>query len=90
MLPALRNPNTIGGILMDDILDFYVCDNCSNKNFNLVYNFCLRFHGVNFSDDLIYDKIIEERYQCTKCQKTFTKKEVEEGLSKIRRERKKR
>ena len=72
---------------MGDILDFYVCEECSNKNFNRVYRFCLRFHGVNFSDDLIYDKIIEERYQCTKCQKTVTKKEIEEGLSKLRRKR---
>ena len=74
--------------MMNDILDFFVCDGCANKDFNPVYNFCLRFHGVNFSDDLIYDKIEEERYQCTKCQKTFTKNQVEEGLAKLRRKRK--
>jgi transposase-like protein len=75
-------------MLMDDILDFFVCDACSNKDFNLVYNFCLRFHGVNFSDDLIYDKIVQERYQCTACKKTFTKNEIEEGLSGLRKKRK--
>ena len=87
---ALGDPSHLRGILMDEILDFFVCDACSNKDFNLVYNFCLRFHGVNFSDDLIYDKIVEERYQCTACKKTFTQKEVEEALAKIRRERKRR
>ena len=74
---------------MDDILDFFVCDSCSNKDFNRLYNFYLRFHGVNFSDELIYDKMVEERYQCTKCRKTFTKKEIEEGLSQLRKKRKK-
>jgi len=73
---------------MDDILDFFVCDVCANKNFKLVYNFGLRFHGVNFSDDLIYDEIVEERYECTECKKTFTKKEVEEALTRLRRKRK--
>ncbi|MFO7598354.1 MAG: hypothetical protein R6X27_00920 [Candidatus Desulfacyla sp.] len=85
---TLRGPSISGGIQMDDILDFFVCDACSNKDFNLIYNFCLRFHGVNFSDDLIYDKIIEERYQCTSCKKTFTKKQVEEALSMLRKKRK--
>lgn len=77
-----------GGILMDDILDFFVCDSCSNKDFSRLYNFYLRFHGVNFSDELIYDDMVEERYQCTKCQKNFTKKEIEEGLSELRKKRK--
>jgi len=72
---------------MDDILDFFVCDACSNKDFSIVYNFSLRFHGVNFSDDLIYDKIVEERYQCTACKKTFSQKEVADALSRLREER---
>ncbi len=75
---------------MGEIQDFFLCDACNNKDFNLVYNFSLRFHTVNFSDDLIYDKLIDERYQCTKCKKTFTKKEIEEGLSELKRRRKKR
>lgn len=74
---------------MDDILDYFMCDNCSNKDFKLVYNFCLRFHGVNFSDDLIYDKIIEEKYECTQCKKTFSKADIEKGLSTLRSKRKK-
>lgn len=87
MPPALCESRILGGSLMEEILDFFVCDACANKDFKLVYNFCLRFHGVNFSDDLIYDKIVEERYQCTECKKTYTKKEVEEALARIRRER---
>ncbi|MFP3910666.1 MAG: hypothetical protein ACLFUT_01190 [Desulfobacteraceae bacterium] len=74
---------------MGDILDYFLCDNCSNKDFKLVYNFCLRFHGVNFSDDLIYDKIIEEKYECTQCKKTFFKRDIEKGLSVLRSKRKK-
>ncbi len=75
---------------MDSIQDFFVCDNCENKDFKRVYNFSLLFHGVNFSDELIYDKIIDERYQCTKCNKTFTKKQIEEGLVKLKRKHKNR
>ena len=73
---------------MDNIIDYFVCDVCSNKDFTLVYNFALHFHGVNFSDDLIYDRIVEERYQCTQCKKTFSKKEVEEALATLRKKRK--
>lgn len=74
---------------MDFIQDFFVCDNCENKDFKLVYNFSLLFHGVNFADELIYDKIINEQYQCTKCSKTFTKQQIEEGLAQLKRKHKK-
>ena len=73
---------------MDDILDFFVCDSCSNKDFSPLYNFCLRFHGVNFSDDLIYDKLTEAKYQCAHCSKTFTIDEIEECLANFKRKRK--
>lgn len=74
------------GITMEEnIQDYFVCDSCAGKDFKLVYNFSLRFHGVNFSDELIYDKLIEEIYQCTRCQKTFTKAEIEEGLARIKK-----
>jgi hypothetical protein len=74
---------------MGEIRDYFVCDNCQSKNFSLVYTFSVRFHGVNFSDDLIYDKIIEELYQCTNCERVFTKKQVETALIELRKARKK-
>jgi len=73
---------------MDDTQDYFLCDSCENRDFKLIYRFSLRFHGVNFSDDLIYDKLIDEMYQCTKCQKTFTKTQIEEGLAELKRLRK--
>jgi hypothetical protein len=75
---------------MGDILDYFLCDNCDGKDFKLVYNFCLRFHGVNFSDDLIYDKTVGERFQCTTCEKKFSREEIESGLSRLRKTRIKR
>ena len=48
----------------------------------------MQFHGVNFSDDLIYDRIIDERYQCTKCQKIFSVMEIEENLASYKKKRK--
>ncbi len=70
---------------MDQIQHFFLCKNCDNKNFHLVYNFSLRLHGVNFSDKGIYDELTEELYQCTKCKMTYTKKNLEEGLSIIKK-----
>ena len=73
---------------MDEVQDFFLCDSCGCKDFKLVYRFSLRFHGVNFSDDLIYDRLVEERYQCTNCQKTFTKKQIDDGLAELKKIRK--
>ena len=69
---------------MDAFQDYFICDECKNRDFKIVCNFSLRFHGVNFSDDLIYDKLTNEMYQCTKCQKTFSKKEIEDALTIIK------
>ena len=70
---------------MDYVHEYFVCDACENKDFKRIYNFSLRFHTINFSDDLIYDRLIDEIYQCTKCRKTFTKNHVEQGLANIRK-----
>jgi hypothetical protein len=43
---------------------------------------------VNFSEDLIYDKLTEELYQCTKCNKTFTRDQVDGALNDIKQRRK--
>ena len=72
-------------VRMAEILDYLLCDSCANKDFKIIYNFCLRFHGVNFSDDLIYDEVTEKIYQCTKCHKTFKKKYIEDGLAKLKK-----
>ena len=73
---------------MDEIQDYFLCDSCASKDFKRIYNFSLRFHGVNFSDDLIYDQMTDELYQCADCKKTYTKKQIEEGLAEIKRRRK--
>jgi hypothetical protein len=75
--------------MSNNFRDYFVCDNCANKAFKCVYNFSLRFHKVNFSEELIYDRLIDETYQCTKCYKTFTKEQIEEGLSELKKKRKK-
>jgi len=61
---------------MDDTKEYLVCDNCKNKNFIRIYNFALRSKKVNFSDEVISDQVSEELYQCTNCQKTFTKQQI--------------
>lgn len=73
---------------MEFIQDYFQCENCKNKDFKRIYNFSLRFHRCNFSDDLIYDKLCDEIYQCTQCQKTYKMSQIEEGLLKIKKMRK--
>ena len=73
---------------MEIFQNYFLCDSCQNKDFNLIYNFKICFHGVNFSEDLIYDKLTEELYQCTKCKKTFTRDQVDGALNEIKKRRK--
>ncbi|MBW1769325.1 MAG: hypothetical protein JRJ65_20055 [Deltaproteobacteria bacterium] len=74
---------------MECIQKHVLCDECGNKDFTLLYNFSLRFHNINFSDELIYDRLVDEIYRCTECGKTFTKDEVEERLVAIKKKYKK-
>ncbi len=64
---------------------YFCCDECKNKDFRPVYNFSLHFHSVNFSDDLIYDKTVDALYQCTKCLKTFSRREIEDKLAELKK-----
>ena len=72
---------------METIQDFFICDRCGAKDFTLVYSFSLRFHGVNFSDDLIYDRVTEEFYQCVKCHTRYASEEIERGLMEYKKKR---
>ena len=73
---------------MELFQDYFLCDKCKNRDFRLIYNFSLRFHKVNFSEELIYDRVVDELYQCTECGRTFTNEEIQDGLSQFKRARK--
>ncbi len=72
---------------MEIIQEYFLCDDCQNKDFKLIYNFKIKFHGVNFSEDLIYDKLTDELFQCTKCKKTYTRDQVDGVLNEIKKKR---
>jgi hypothetical protein len=72
---------------MDIVQEYFVCDSCRNRNFTRIYNFSMRFYTVNFSDELVYDKLTDEIYQCTQCSKTFTREQIDEGLAEFRKKR---
>ena len=67
--------------------EYLLCDNCKNKNFIRIYNFSVQFRRVNFSDDVLYDEVTEELYQCTHCQKTFSKQQIDECVRRLIDER---
>lgn len=69
---------------MSGFKDYFVCDGCGNREFKRIYCFGFKFQKVNFDDRLIYDRLNEEKYQCTECNKTFTKAEIEHGLTDLR------
>ena len=70
---------------MDEVIEFFECDECGKRNFQLVYSFYLRFHRVNFDNQLIYDKIVKETYQCINCGKTYTREDIEQSLDNIKK-----
>lgn len=72
---------------METIKDYFLCDKCKSKNFIQIYNFSTQFRKVNFSDDFIYDEVIEGIYQCTHCHKTFSKQQIETRLREMTYER---
>lgn len=74
-------------VLVDGISDYFLCDECKNKDFVRIYNFSVRFRTVNFSDELMYDEVVEELYQCTQCKKTFLKRHIDKRLQEIIDER---
>ena len=70
-----------------EIIDYFECKRCGNKEFRPVYTFSLRFHTVNFSDDLIYERVNEERFECTGCNTKYTKDEIAARLRELKRKR---
>ncbi|MBN2125327.1 MAG: hypothetical protein JW821_13600 [Deltaproteobacteria bacterium] len=72
---------------MDLVEDYFACKNCNNRDFKRVYNFFMRFRGVNFSDELMYDRVKDEKYKCTNCGEIYTIEQIEETLGRIKRMR---
>ena len=72
---------------MDVIQDVFCCSACHNVNFRPIYSFSIVFHTVNFSDELIYDRLTKESYECTQCGKIYSKEEIEEKLREFKKER---
>jgi hypothetical protein len=72
---------------MELIEKYFECDECKNRNFKQIYNFLIRFHTVNFSDGLIYDRLTNEVYECTQCGKSYTRGQIEDKLAKFRKSR---
>ena len=70
---------------MEIIHEFFQCSDCGGKDFIRIYNFSIRFHSVNFSDSLVYDRLIDEIYQCTSCKKRYAMDQISEGLDTIKK-----
>jgi len=69
---------------METIQEFFCCDACQNRHFKRIYSFSLQFHRVNFAEELIYNRITDEEYQCTECKKIFTKDQIDKNLMQIK------
>lgn len=69
---------------METIHEFFQCSDCEGNDFKRIYNFSLRFHSVNFSESLVYDRLTDEIYQCTNCKKRYTIDQINEKLENIK------
>ena len=70
---------------MELIEKYFECSECRNRSFKQIYNFLIRFHTVNFSDGLIYDRLTRETYECTQCGKSYTRNQIEDKLAHFKR-----
>jgi len=73
---------------MDVFQEYFLCDDCRNKDFAQIYHFSIRFYSVNFSDELVYERLTEELYQCTGCKKIFTREQIDKTLTGFKKLRK--
>ncbi|NLA74053.1 MAG: hypothetical protein GX846_01005 [Deltaproteobacteria bacterium] len=69
---------------MDVINEFFECKECGGRDFHRNYHFSLRFHSVNFSDSLVYDRLVDEVYQCNNCKTKYSIEEINEVLEAIK------
>lgn len=67
------------------ISETFLCNDCGGKYFLKVYTFSIRFKEVDFSDEMIYDKMEDERYMCGACRTTYSQKEVDDTLRQAKR-----
>lgn len=67
------------------LAETFLCNECGGKYFIKVYTFSIRFKEVDFSDDLIYDKLEDERYMCGECRATYSQVEVDDTLRQAKR-----
>ena len=70
---------------MDEVREYFVCDKCGNKDFFLRISFAINFRNTNFSDGLIYERPVEECYECSGCGVCLTREEIEAGIESIKR-----
>jgi len=73
---------------MDSSKDYFMCDGCRNKDFTKIHNFSILFYSVNFSDELVYERLTEEMYRCSRCSKVFTKGQIDNALTEFKKARK--
>ena len=73
---------------MDSSKEYFMCDDCQNKDFTKIYNFSMLFYSVNFSDELVYEKLTEEMYRCSRCSKMFTQGQIDKALMEFKKARK--
>jgi hypothetical protein len=69
--------------MADRIREYFVCDKCGSKDFLPRHSFVIELKTVNFSDDLIYDKIIEECYECKGCGECIKQDQIDAGLREL-------
>ncbi len=69
---------------METIQEYFTCGECGNTYLKKVHRFSITLRKVNFSDELVYDKGIEECYECSNCKKMYTRGEIDLVIREIK------
>jgi len=71
-------------MVKDTFKEEFTCVHCKHTRFSREYIFFMRFQEVDFSDDLVYDRVTEEIYMCQKCGKRTSLEDIKQGLRDIK------
>jgi len=73
---------------MEEVKEYFTCDKCGGRDFFPRYSFSITLKKVNFSDDLIYDRLTEECYECKGCGECISESQISDGIREIKRKHK--
>jgi hypothetical protein len=71
--------------MVEEVKEYFTCDKCGSQNFFTRNSFAILLKKVNFSEDLVYDHITEECYECKECGECINRGDIDDAIREIKR-----